>query len=164
MNRNIVTSTVCVAVFGIMTLGVSAQGAYPQADKQKPAAQADKEKPAAAAEKGAKPHTMTGCLEKGADDTTFTLTNVEGTGPKTVALHADAGKKLAAHVGHKIAITGTDVDPMTMKKGTTGKAEPGAAAPGAAAPGAAAPGAATPSATEHHMNVTSMKMIAAACQ
>ena len=70
---------------------------------------------------------MTGCLEKGADATMFRLTNVEGTGPKTVELHADASKKLAAHVGHKIAITGTDVDPMTMAKGTAGKPEPGAA-------------------------------------
>ena len=38
---------------------------------------------------------MTGCLEKGADATMFRLTNVEGTGPKTVELHADASKKLA---------------------------------------------------------------------
>ena len=83
----------------------AAQSGYPQADKQKPAAQADKEKPAA------KPHTMTGCLEKGADATMFRLTNVEGTGPKTVELHADAGKKLAAHVGHKMAITGGSSTP-----------------------------------------------------
>ena len=146
MKRSIVSTSVFVAVFGITTLGVvAAQSSYPPADKQKPAAQADKEKPAAA-----KPHTMTGCLEKGADATMFRLTNVEGTGPKTVELQADASKKLAAHVGHKIAITGTEVDPMTMKKGTTGKPEPGAAA--------------TPSAAEHHMRVNSVKMVSETCQ
>src|SRR4029453_11495952 len=112
MRTSIVSTTVFIAVFGIATLGVvAAQSSYPQADKQKPAAQTDKEKP----------HTMTGCLEKGADATTFRLSNVEGTGPKTVELHADASKKLAAHVGHKMAITGPDIDPTTIKKGTAGK-------------------------------------------
>jgi hypothetical protein len=146
MKTKIVSTSVFVAVFGITTLGVvAAQSSYPQADKQKPAAQADKEKPA-----DAKPHTMTGCLQKGADATMFRLTNVEGTGPKTVELHADASTKLAAHVGHKMAITGTEVDPTTVKKGTAGKSEPGAAA--------------TPSASEHHMRVTSVKMVSETCQ
>ena len=144
MKKSIVSTTVFVAVLGIATLGVVAAQSYPPADKQKPAAQADKEKPAA------KPHTMTGCLEKGADATMFTLTNVEGTGPKTVELHADASKKLAAHVGHKMAITGTEVDPTTIKKGTAGKPESGAPA--------------APSAAEHHMRVNSVKMISETCQ
>jgi hypothetical protein len=144
MKRSIVSTSVFVAVFGITTLGVvAAQSGYPQADKQKPAAEA-KEKPAA------KPHTMTGCLEKGADATMFRLTSVEGTGPKTVELHADASKKLAAHVGHKIAITGTDIDPATTAKGTAGKTEPGAAP--------------TPSAAEHHMRVDSLKMVSETCK
>ena len=143
MKRTIVSTIVFVAVFSITTLGVvAAQSSAPQADK--PAAQADKDKPAA------KPHTMTGCLEKGADATMFRLSNVEGTGPKTVELHADASKKLAAHVGHKMAITGTDVDPATMKKGTAGKSEPGAAA--------------TPGASEHHMRVDSIKMVSESCK
>lgn len=144
MKRNVVSTSVLAAVFSITTLGVVAAQS-PQAEKQKPAPQADKEKPAAA-----KPHTMTGCLEKGADATMFRLTNVEGTGPKTVELQADASTKLAAHVGHKIAVTGTDVDPATMKKGTAGKSEPGAAA--------------TPGASEHHMRVTSIKMVSESCQ
>ena len=80
----------------------------------------------------------------------FRLTNVEGTGPKTVELHADASKKLSAHVGHKIAITGTDVDLMTTTKGTAGKPEPGAAP--------------TPNATEHHMRVNSVKIVSETCQ
>ena len=67
MKTNVVSTGVFVAVFSITTLGVAAaQSSYPQADKQKPAAQADKEKP-----NSAKPHTMTGCLEKGADATMF---------------------------------------------------------------------------------------------
>jgi hypothetical protein len=145
MKRSIVSTSVLVAVFGITTLGVlAAQSAYPQADKQKPAAEANKEKPAA------KSHTMTGCLEKGADATMFRLTNVEGTGPKTVELQADASKKLAAHVGHKITVTGTEVEPKTTPKGTAGKPEPGAAP--------------TPSATEHHMRVNSVKMVSETCQ
>ena len=145
MKRSIVSTSVFAAVFGITTLGVvAAQSGYPQADKQKPAAEATKEKPAA------KPHTMTGCLEKGADATTFRLTNVEGTGPKTVELQADASKKLAAHVGHKIAVTGTDVDPMTTAKGTAGKPEPSAAP--------------APSAPEHQMRVNSVKMVSETCQ
>ena len=144
MNRRIVSTSGFVAVFAITTLGVAAgQSGSPQPEKQKPAAQADKAK-------GAKPHTMTGCLEKGADATMFKLTNVEGTGPKTVELHADASKKLAAHVGHKVAITGTDVDPSMVKKGTTGKPEPGAPAASSAA--------------EHHMKVTSLKHVSETCQ
>jgi hypothetical protein len=84
MKTSIVSTGVFAAVFGITTLGVvAAQSPAPQADQQKPAAQADKEKPA-----GAKPHTMTGCLEKGADATMFRLTNVEEAGPKTVELQA----------------------------------------------------------------------------
>ena len=152
MKRSIVSTNVFVAVFGITTLGVvAAPSGYPQAEKQKPAAEATKEKPAA------KPHTMTGCLEKGADATMFRLTNVEGTGPKTVELHADAGQKLAAHVGHKMAITGTDVDPATTAKGTAGKSEPGAAPTPGAAPRASA-------ATAHHMRVSSVKMVSETCQ
>jgi hypothetical protein len=145
MKRSIVSTSVLVAVFSITTLGVvAAQSGYPQADKQKPAAEAAKEKPAA------KSHTMTGCLEKGADATMFRLTDVEGAGPNTVELHADAGKKLAAHVGHKMAITGEVVDPMTVAKGTAGKPEPSPAP--------------TPGAKEHHMRVNSVKMVSETCK
>jgi hypothetical protein len=65
---------------------------------------------------------------------------------------ADASKKLAPHVGHKMAITGTDIDPATATKGTTGKPEPGA--PPAPAPAAAA----------HHMKVDSFKMVSDTCK
>jgi hypothetical protein len=127
---------VVLILSGMTTAGVVAS--------QYGGAQADKEK-----QKPAKPHTMTGCLEKGTEPNTFRLTNVEGTGPKTVELHADASKKLSAHLGHKIAVTGPEVDPATMKKGTTGKTEPGAAP--------------KESSTEHHMRVNSLKMISETC-
>ena len=96
----------------------------------------------------AKSHTMTGCLEKGSDENTFRLTNVEGSGPKTAELHADAKLKLSGHVGHKVAITGTAIDPKTMKK------EGSTAATGTASKG---------STSEHHMRVESMKHLAGSC-
>jgi hypothetical protein len=146
MKKSILSSSVLAAVFGIATVGLAAaQSAAPapQADKQKPAAEAGQKA-------DAKARTMTGCLEKGADATTFRLTNVEGTGPKTVELTADASKKLAPHVGHKMSITGTDIDPATATKGTTGKAEPGTAP--------------APTAAAHHMRVDSFKMVSDTCK
>ena len=55
-------------------------------------------------------HNMTGCLQKGDTANTFKLTNVEGSGPKTVEIDGMAtGVNLSPHVGHKVTITGTDV-------------------------------------------------------
>jgi hypothetical protein len=142
MKNSILLAGMFAALFGITTAGVVAEQ-YGGAEKQKPAAQAEKQKPG-------KPHTMTGCLEKGAEENTFRLTNVEGTGPKTVELHAEASKKLAAHLGHKIAITGPEIDPKTLEKGTAGKPEAGAPA-------------AKSTSTEHHMRVNSVKMISSTC-
>jgi hypothetical protein len=141
MKTRILHVGVFVTALGMTTLGVAATQYGGGQEKPKP------DKSSAQQKSTAKPHTMTGCLEKGTEEGTFRLTNVEGTGPKTVELHADASKKLAAHVGHKIAITGPDVDPKTMKKGTTGKADPGA----------------TDTSGEHHMRVNSLKMIANSC-
>jgi hypothetical protein len=123
MKKSILLAGTFATVLGITTVGiVAAGGVGPQDEKQKPAA---------------KSHTMTGCLEKGADATTFRLTNVEGGGPKTVELHADEALKLTAHVGHKVAITGVEADPKSLKK----EAKPG----------------------EHHMKVDSMKHVAPTC-
>src|SRR5207244_3283735 len=59
--------------------------------------------------KGPATHSMTGCLQKG-EGNMFTLTNVEGTGPKTVEIVGTApGVNLSPHVGHKVEITGTAV-------------------------------------------------------
>ena len=135
MKKCILPVALLFTLSGITTAGASQYGgAQAEKDKQKPAA---------------KSHTMTGCLEKSAEPDTFRLTNVEGTGPKTVQLHADADKKLSAHLGHKIAVTGPEVDPATLKKGTTGRAEPGAQP--------------KETSTEHHMRVESLKMVSEAC-
>lgn len=138
--------TLClVGVFVLssaLTMGgvIASQSGGGQTDKPKEGSQ----------KTAAKSHTMTGCLEKGSDENTFRLTNVEGTGPKTAELHADAKLKLSGHVGHKVAITGTAIDPKTMK-GTTGTA------------GAATGAASKQAAGEHHMRVDSMKHIAGTC-
>ena len=146
MKTKILQVGVFVSVMGMMTLGVGAtQSGGGQAEKPK------QDKSTGAEQKvSGKPHTMTGCLEKGTEEETFRLTNVEGSGPKTVELHADASKKLAAHVGHKISITGPDIDPKTLKKGTTGKPDTGASAT-------------TGTSGEHHMRVNSLKMISNTC-
>src|SRR5260221_11882023 len=66
-----------------------------------------KKKPAKAA-KAAGEHTMTGCLKK--TGTSYTLTDVEGKGPKTVMVDEMAPSvKADAHVWHKVALTGTAV-------------------------------------------------------
>jgi hypothetical protein len=52
-----------------------------------------------------KEHSMTGCLQKGADAGTFKLTNLEK-GPQTVEI-AESTPNLAPHVTHKVEITGT---------------------------------------------------------
>lgn len=132
-----------LVVSSAMTMGgvVASQSGAAQAEKPKEGSQAAAKKP----------HTMTGCLEKGSDEETFRLTNIDGTGPKTAELHADAKLKLSAHVGHQVAITGTDVDPKTMKKGTTGTA------------GASTAPASKDAAGAHHMRVQSMKHLAGTC-
>ena len=65
-----------------------------------------------------KEHSMTGCLQKGAEPGTFKLTNVEK-GPSTVEI-AETTANLEPHVTHKIEITGTaitgkDPNAHTMK-------------------------------------------------
>ena len=150
MKKTVFLAGVFAVVSAIATGGVGVA--------QSGSGQTDKPKEGASQKAGAKPHTMTGCLEKGTDEDMFRLTNVEGTGPKTVELHADAKLKLAGHVGHKVAITGTEVDPKTMQKGTSGT--------GATGTGTASKETGTASkeaSGEHHMRVTSMKHIAGTC-
>jgi hypothetical protein len=57
-----------------------------------------------------KEHSMTGCLAKGDAAGTYIVTNVEGSGPKSIGIVSTTAN-LAPHVGHKIAITGTAVSP-----------------------------------------------------
>lgn len=89
-------------------------------------------------------HSMTGCLAKGETADTYKLTDVTGTGPKTVELlEIAAGVDLTPHVGHKVTITGTTMKAAAAAKaeGTTMKQE----------------------ATEHHMHVDAVKMVSATC-
>jgi hypothetical protein len=117
--------------------------------------------PAAAAKaqkkgKGAA-HEMTGCLQKGTEANTFTLTNVEGSGPKTVEIVSEAkGVDLAAHVGHKVTITGTTVSAKAAEKAEE-KAEGKKATKGETKKEM------KEEAGEHHMKVSAVKMVSASC-
>ena len=139
MKKTVFLAGVFVVVSAITTGGVIAS--------QYGAGQTDKPKEGAKSKPTVTPHTMTGCLEKGSDENTFRLTNVEGTGPKMTELQADPKLKLSAHVGHKVAITGTDIDPKTLKNeaGTTTGAS------------------SKETIGEHHMRVSSMKHISPSC-
>jgi hypothetical protein len=66
------------------------------------------------------------------------ITDVEGTGPKTIGIVSSA-PDLAPHVGHKIEITGTAVSAMKAEKDKN-----------------------VPKA-DHYMRVTAMKMISETC-
>jgi hypothetical protein len=55
-----------------------------------------------------KTHSMTGCLAKGDAPDTYKLTNVEGGKVDSVGI-VSSDVKLAAHVGHKVELTGTAV-------------------------------------------------------
>jgi len=54
-----------------------------------------------------KEHSMTGCLAKGTEAGTYTLTDLEK-GPKSVGIVSSTAN-LAPHVGHKVELTGTAV-------------------------------------------------------
>ena len=87
-----------------------------------------------------KEHTMTGCVQKGASADTFVLTNTEAKGPKTIGI-VESKENLAPHVGHVIAITGTDVP---AKEAESAKSKPAKA--------------------DHYMKVSSIKMVATSCK
>ena len=55
-----------------------------------------------------KEHTMTGCLQKGLEANTYMVSDVEGSGPKSIGIVSSTAD-LAPHVGHKIQVTGTAV-------------------------------------------------------
>ena len=83
-------------------------------------------------------HSMTGCVENGAEPNTFMITHVEGNGPKTIGVVSSTAN-LAPHVGHKIQVTGTAV-PAT-------EAEAEKNVPKA----------------EHYMRLTAIKMVSTTC-
>ena len=85
-----------------------------------------------------KEHSMTGCLKKGTEADTYMVTDVEGTGPKSIGIVSSA-VNLAPHVGHKIEVTGTAVPPK--------EAETDAKIPKA----------------PHYMKLTAIKMVSTTC-
>ena len=97
-------------------------------------------------------HSMTGCLAKGTEANTYTLTNSEAKGPKTAEIISST-VDLAPHVGHKVTITGTTVSTKAAAK-TEAKAEGKKKMP---------KGEMKEEAGEHHMKVTGLKMVSAAC-
>ncbi len=84
-------------------------------------------------------HTMTGCLQKGAEANTFVVQNTAEKGPKMIGI-VSSTPNLTPHVGHKIDITGVNVP----------KAEAEAAKP-------------KPPAAEHYMKLSAIKMVSATC-
>jgi len=97
-------------------------------------AQAQQEKPAAPKE-----HTMTGCLQKGAEADTFVVMNTAPKGPKTIGI-VESKPNLGPHVGHKIDITGTAVP---NKEAESAKVKPPKA--------------------DHYMKLTAIKMVSTTC-
>ena len=92
----------------------------------------------AQAQQAPKEHSMTGCLQKGAEPNTYMITDVEGKGPKTIGV-VSSSANLAPHVGHKIEVTGTAVP---AKVAEAEKDVPKA---------------------EHYMKLTAIKMISTSC-
>ncbi len=86
-----------------------------------------------------KEHTMTGCLQKGAEADTYLVTSTAPKGPKTIGI-VESKAKLAPHVGHKIDITGVAVP---AKEAESAKMKPPKA--------------------DHYMKLTAIKMISTTC-
>jgi hypothetical protein len=98
--------------------------------------------------KAAKGITLTGCLQAGESTGTFKLTNVTGgpaaTNKEWELMGAPASLKMADHVGHKVAVTGT-----VMGTGQAKKAEGDQSAREESA--------------QRHLQVRSFKHVAATC-
>jgi len=91
----------------------------------------------------AKGRSVTGCLQKGNEPNTWTLSET-GTKAKPVEIvEAAAGLNLAAHVGHKVTITGTNLSTK--------------------AAASAEHTAASKEAGERHMRADALKMISTSC-
>ena len=103
MKRLLVPGVVLTCALAMVSLG-SAQTA----------SQASSQAPDQAAMKS---HSMTGCLASGTEPGSYMLTNVEGSGPKTVGV-VSSSADLAAHVGHKVELTGTPVATADAEKDT----------------------------------------------
>jgi len=91
----------------------------------------------------AKARSVTGCLQKSSEPNAWTLTEA-GKGKRTVEIVETApGVNLAAHVGHKVTITGTNLSTKAAAAAehTTAAKEAG----------------------ERHMRANAVTMLAASC-
>jgi hypothetical protein len=84
-------------------------------------------------------HTMTGCVAKGPTADTFVVNNTAEKGPKVIGI-VSSKVALAAHVGHKIDITGTEVPNAEVEK-----MKP------------------APPKADHYMRINAIKMISTTC-
>ena len=135
-----------ILVAGMLAFGVHAATAQYGSDSGKSTAKSGAAKSAPAAKAGGA-HTMTGCLAKGTEPNTYLLTQIEGKGPKQAELiNVPANLNLDAHIGHKVAITGSAVSTRAAAGAESGEKKPAASEAG-----------------EHHMKPTAVKMIASAC-
>jgi len=104
-------------------------------------------------QKKAAAHDLTGCLEKDTEPNTYKLTNVEGKGPKAAEIIPASGVDLAAHVGHKVTITG---EAMKAKEATKAEGETTTGTKGTLNK--------TREGREHHMRADAVKMISTSCR
>jgi opacity protein-like surface antigen len=124
MKRSVIAASLAASAFAF-ALAAQAQTAAPK--KHSMAKVAPKE------------HSMTGCLKAGTEANSYMLTDVEGNGPKSVGIVSSTAN-LAAHVSHKIEITGTTV---SVKKAESLKPAPPKA--------------------PHYMKLTAIKMLSTTC-
>jgi len=92
----------------------------------------------------AKARSVTGCLQKSSEPNAWTLTETGAKGKQTVEIVETApGVNLAAHVGHKVTITGTNLSTKAAAAAehTTAAKEAG----------------------ERHMRANAVTMLAASC-
>ena len=113
-------------IAALMVVCVLAFASGAQAQQAPPAPQAPRE------------HSMTGCLKTGTEAGTYLVTDVEGTGPKSIGIVSSAAN-LAPHVSHKIEVTGTAVPPAEAEKDAKVPKAP------------------------HYMKLTAIRMISATC-
>ena len=144
---------VAILVAGVFAfsvhLGANQYGGGSNQPKAKPATAAKEAKEKVAKAGGVQ--TMTGCLAKGSEPNTYMLNSIEGGGPKQAELmNVPASLKLDAHVGHKVAITGTSVSTRAAARMESGAKKPTAAQQ-------------KEEAGEHHMTPTALKMISTSC-
>ena len=130
------------------------------------------------AAKGGKTTTVTGCLAKGTDASSFMLNDaMPATAAKEQSKEAsksadmrsyhvmagDSSLKLADHVGHRVTLTGTVEEMAGGSAAGTSKSGAGATTGGSAGTGAAASTGGAKAGSMAHLNVTSMKHVSATC-